>query len=377
MITEVRVSPKGKPSYSVFISSKINFQGLEAYVKDKEVLVITNKTIANLYLLKLDGGIKSICFKYMHCILEDGEVYKNSTSLNIIYECLLKHNYTRNCVLIALGGGVIGDISGFAAATYQRGVSVIQIPTSLLSQVDSSVGGKTAINHLMGKNMVGAFFQPKLVLTAIDFLKTLDKREFAAGMAEIIKYGCIIDSKFFTWLEQNVFLLQNHNSSALIYAITHSCELKARVVALDEEETIGVRALLNLGHTFGHAIEFCQNYNDLKHGEAVSIGMVMAAQLSQEMGFIDELVVARIVSLLQNFSLPVVLPAGLRKDAFIAAMLRDKKNKTLGIVLILLDGIGHAKVDESVSEVKLSKFLERYDFLPFAQKDYFLSKKDV
>lgn len=358
MITEVVVSPKGKPSYPVVISSSIDFNIILPFVKDKEVLVVTNTTIAKLYLSALDKAIQDKCFKYTHCILEDGETYKNSDSLNSIYQYLLEQNYTRNCVLIALGGGVVGDITGFAAATYQRGANVLQIPTTLLSQVDSSVGGKTAINHPLGKNMVGAFFQPQVVMTSTQFLETLPQREFAAGMAEVIKYGCIIDTDFFIWLEQNADLLMAHNSGALIQAIAKSCELKAHVVSLDEEEKTGVRALLNLGHTFGHAIECCQNYQGLKHGEAVAIGMVMAAELSQSLGFVDALVVTRIRNLLQRFSLPVELPEGLSKEQFIAAMLRDKKNTTAGITLILLDTIGQAKVDRSVSESDLSVFLD-------------------
>ncbi|WP_225629923.1 MULTISPECIES: 3-dehydroquinate synthase [Cysteiniphilum] len=342
------------------ISPDINFTKLIPYIKNKEVLIVTNVTIANLYLSQLDEVIKGECFKYAHCILADGEAHKNSDSLNVIYQHLLERNYTRNCVLIALGGGVIGDITGFAAATYQRGTNVIQIPTTLLSQVDSSVGGKTAINHPLGKNMIGAFFQPQLVMTSTQFLKTLPQREFAAGMAEVIKYGCIIDADFFAWLEQNTQLLIAHDPNALIYAIAKSCELKAYVVSLDEEERTGVRALLNLGHTFGHAIECCQNYQGLKHGEAVAIGMVMAAELSQTLEFVDESVVKRIRALLQCFSLPVVLPKGLSQTQFIAAMLRDKKNTTAGITLILLDAIGQAKVDKSISENYLSDFLSSY-----------------
>ena len=360
MITEIKVSPKGKPSYLVIISSSINFNTLLPYIKHKEVLVVTNAMIANLYLLPLDSEIKEFCFKYAHCILEDGETYKNIDSLNVIYEHLLERNYTRGCVLIALGGGVIGDVTGFAAATYQRGANVIQIPTSLLSQVDSSVGGKTAINHPLGKNMIGAFFQPRLVITSIEFLESLPAREFAAGLAEVIKYACIIDANFFTWLEQNISLLQAYNSDALIYAIAKSCEIKAHVIALDEEEKTGERILLNLGHTFGHAIEYCQDYQGLQHGEAVAIGIVIAANLSQVLGFINKTVVMRIISLLESFSLPVTLPKGLRKDQFITAILRDKKNTTAGLTLILLDGVGQAKVNTSLSERDLSEFLARY-----------------
>ena len=360
MIAEVHVSPKGKSSYPVIISSVIDFNTLIPYINDKEVLVVTNTTIASIYLGLLDKVIKDKCFKYAHCILDDGETHKNSDSLNIVYMHLLERNYTRNCVLIALGGGVIGDITGFAAATYQRGANVIQIPTTLLSQVDSSVGGKTAINHPLGKNMIGAFFQPQLVMTSTAFLSSLPAREFSAGLAEVVKYGCIIDADFFAWLEQNAALLEAHNSEALIYAIAKSCELKAHIVALDEEERTGVRALLNLGHTFGHAIECCQNYQGLKHGEAVAIGMLMAAELSQSLGFIDISIVKRIHKLLKSFSLPISLPKGLSKEQFIAAMLRDKKNTIAGITLILLDDIGQAKVDKSVSENDLSVFLSRY-----------------
>ena len=360
MIKEVLVSPKGKLSYPVIISHAIDFLILTPYIKNKEVLIVTNTIIAKQYLPLLESVISSGCYKLEHCILEDGESHKNQVSLNIIYQKLLAHHYTRSCVLIALGGGVVGDITGFAAATYQRGVTVIQIPTTLLSQVDSSVGGKTAINHPLGKNMIGAFFQPQLVYTSTAFLTSLPEREFSAGMAEIVKYGCIVDADFFVWLERNVTQLNAHEQATLTYAIAKSCELKAKLVALDEEERTGVRALLNFGHTFGHAIECCQNYTGLKHGEAVAIGMIMATQLSYQLGYVDQGELKRIMALISAFSLPIVFPEGLNKNDFIAAMLRDKKNTTQGVTLILLDKIGQTKLDKTISQGQLELFLQQY-----------------
>ncbi len=360
MITEVRVSPQGKPSYSVIISETADFSYLIPFVRNKQILVVSNKTIANLYLLLLENVLKEHCHQWQLCLLQDGETYKNSVSLDYIYETLLRQNYTRDCELIALGGGVIGDITGFAAATYQRGVSVIQIPTTLLSQVDSSVGGKTAINHSLGKNMIGAFFQPRLVYTAITFLKTLPAREFSAGMAEVVKYGCIVDYNFFVWLEKNIDLINAHDPNVLCYAIAKACELKAQIVSLDEQEKTGVRALLNLGHTFGHAIECCQNYVGLKHGEAVAVGMVMATQLSHTLGNLDGKDVSRIKDLLKAFHLPIEIPALIQKPDFIAAMLRDKKNTTKGITLILLDRVGQAYIENNFSQQALEVFLDCY-----------------
>lgn len=262
-------------------------------------------------------------------ILPDGEQYKTLAQLESVFTALLEHNCGRDVVLVALGGGVIGDMVGFAAACYQRGVDFIQIPTTLLSQVDSSVGGKTAVNHPLGKNMIGAFYQPQLVLIDTLCLKTLPAREFAAGMAEVIKYGIIWDADFFLWLENNVESLKSQQPEALAYAIRRCCEIKAEVVAEDETEQ-GVRALLNLGHTFGHAIEAEMGYGNWLHGEAVAAGTVLAAQTAKAMELIDESILRRITELLQVFDLPVTAPESMDFESFIKHMRRDKKKFWLG-----------------------------------------------
>ncbi|WP_372930363.1 3-dehydroquinate synthase, partial [Shewanella putrefaciens] len=265
-------------------------------------------------------------------------------------------NYGRDSVLVALGGGVIGDMTGFAAACYQRGIDFIQIPTTLLSQVDSSVGGKTAVNHPLGKNMIGAFYQPQLVLIDTQCLHTLPAREFAAGMAEVIKYGIMWDGEFFQWLENNVQALKRLETEALVYAISRCCEIKADVVSQDETEQ-GVRALLNLGHTFGHAIEAEMGYGNWLHGEAVAAGTVLAAQTARSLGLIDESIVCRIVQLLQAFDLPVSAPESMDFDSFIQHMRRDKKVLGGQIRLVLPTGIGQADVFSQVTESTLEQVI--------------------
>lgn len=356
---KIIVSPKGRQSYPVILSADAKLSAIIPYILNKQVLVVSNTTVSDLYLKELEDTIKEKCFKYKSCILADGEIYKNSKSLDTIFFHLLELNYTKECILLALGGGVIGDITGFAAATYQRGSNIIHIPTTLLSQIDSSIGGKTAINHILGKNMIGAFFQPNLVITSIHFLKTLPNCEFFAGMAEIIKYGCIADKDFFAWIECNIQSIKTYDQDILTYMISKSCELKAQIISLDEKEKSGIRTLLNFGHTFGHAIEYCQNYQGLKHGEVVAIGMVMAAKLSLYKKLIHKSVVTRIILLLNAFSLPTSLPKKLNKKKLMAAILRDKKNTIDGINFVLLDNIGHARV-ELISENYLSVFLEKY-----------------
>ncbi|HSH53991.1 MAG TPA: 3-dehydroquinate synthase, partial [Methylotenera sp.] len=277
------------------------------YLKRKHVAVVTNTTVAPLYLEKLSNALQAVGITVIPIILPDGEAYKNSETLNTIYDVLLKNRCERSTTLIALGGGVIGDLTGYAAATYLRGVPFIQIPTTLLSQVDSSVGGKTGINHPLGKNMIGAFYQPQLVLADIDTLQTLPAREFSAGVAEVIKYGLIRDADFFDWLEQNIQALMELDEQIMSYAIYRSCQNKAEVVARDEHET-GERALLNLGHTFGHAIENAMGYGVWLHGEAVAAGTMMAADLSKRMDWLNSADITRMKALFEAANLPIVPP---------------------------------------------------------------------
>jgi 3-dehydroquinate synthase len=277
--------------------------------------------------------------------------------MNTIYSELLKNKADRNITLIALGGGVIGDITGFAAATYMRGVNFIQMPTTLLSQVDSSVGGKTGINHPQGKNMIGAFYQPKCVITDVNVLKTLPSRELSAGLAEVIKYGLIRDSKFFEWLEDNIQSLTEMNPEYLTEAILRSCQNKADVVEADEFES-GIRAILNLGHTFGHAIEVAEGYGNWLHGEAVGVGMVMAARLSQCMGWLSDEDVKRIVRLIKNAGLPTE-PPKISVEKYLALMMLDKKTKDGQINLVLQKAMGEAILTKDYDFKKLRQILEQ------------------
>ena len=308
---------------------------------NKNIAIITNETVGPLYLEKLKKGLtqsKSI----IEIVLKDGERYKNQESLDLIYETLLKNKYGRDSVLIALGGGVVGDITGYAAATFMRGIDFIQVPTTLLSQVDSSVGGKTGINHALGKNMIGAFYQPKLVVIDVDCLQSLPEPELSAGLAEVIKYGLIRDFAFFEWLEKNMDCLLRKNSDCLIEAIIRSCKNKAQVVAEDEFETAkGIRAMLNLGHTFGHAIETALGYGKWLHGQAVAAGMVMASNMSMLMGFIDEKDFKRIKKIIDSARLPIN-PPDISQAQFLDLMASDKKNKDGKISLVLLRSLGEA-----------------------------------
>ena len=274
-------------SYPIHIGRNLisNAELILPHLKRKHVAIVTNTTVAPLYLEKLSQTLVAAGVKVIPIVLPDGEAYKNAETLNKIYDALLQNRCERTTTLIALGGGVIGDLTGYAAATYLRGVPFIQIPTTLLSQVDSSVGGKTGINHPLGKNMIGAFYQPQVVLADIDTLRTLPPREFSAGVAEVIKYGLIRDADFFDWLEKNIEKLMTLDEAVLSYAVYRSCQNKADVVAIDEHEN-GERALLNLGHTFGHAIENAMGYGVWLHGEAVAAGTIMAANLSQSMGWL-------------------------------------------------------------------------------------------
>jgi 3-dehydroquinate synthase len=298
--------------------------------------------------------------------LPDGEQYKNLTTLNLIYDKLLSERFDRHCTLVALGGGVVGDITGFAAATYQRGVHFVQIPTTLLAQVDSSVGGKTGVNHPLGKNMIGAFYQPRCVIVDIDTLNTLDDRQLSAGLAEVIKYGALNDLEFFQWLENNITLLLQRDPQATAFAIERSCRNKAQVVAADEKES-GVRALLNLGHTFGHAIENTMGYGNWLHGEAVATGMLMAADLSQRCGWLSRGDVQRIETLLIRARLPVRAPQQLSVETFLEAMAVDKKVKQGQINLVLLKSLGSAFVSGDYDPALLHATLAQHPKQPLPE----------
>ena len=348
----------GDRSYPIFIGSgQLGEVEISRFVQGNKALVVTNKTVAPLYLEALQSRLQDK--EVDSFILEDGEQYKNLDSLNRIFNALLQGKHDRKTTLIALGGGVVGDITGFAAASYQRGVPFIQVPTTLLSQVDSSVGGKTAVNHELGKNMIGAFYQPRAVIIDTDSLSTLPEREFNAGMAEVIKYGLIADAKFFNWLEDNYQALQRRDNQALSYAIQQSCINKAKIVSADETEQ-GIRAVLNLGHTFGHAIETQQKYTGWLHGEAVATGMLMASRLSQLMGNISEQDMIRIEQILTSWSLPTTPPADMGTDDFMGLMDRDKKVLDGQLRLVFLSMLGKAMVSADFESGLLRQVLSEY-----------------
>jgi 3-dehydroquinate synthase len=325
------------------------------HIKRKQVAIVTNTTVAPLYLEKVAEPLRAQGVSIIPIVLPDGEQYKNAEVLNTIYDALLANRCERSTTLMALGGGVVGDMCGYAAATFLRGVPFIQVPTTLLSQVDSSVGGKTGINHPLGKNMIGAFYQPQLVLADTDTLNTLPDRELSAGIAEVIKYGLIRDPDFFDWLETNMHLLVARDPHALSYAIYRSCQNKAEVVALDERES-GERALLNLGHTFGHAIENGMGYGVWLHGEGVAAGTLLAAQMSQRMGWLTADEVARIARLFRVANLPVEAPA-LGVEKYLDLMGLDKKVADGKIRLILLQAIGKAVMTGDYPQEKLLETL--------------------
>ena len=322
----------------------------------RKAAIVTNTTVAPLYLDRLKNALEKQGVACIPVILPDGEQYKNWKTLSLIYDALLENKCERSTTIVALGGGVIGDISGFAAATYLRGVPFIQIPTTLLAQVDSSVGGKTGINHPLGKNMIGAFYQPRLVLADIDTLNTLPERELKAGLAEVIKYGLIRDLPFFEWLETNIGKLLDRDPGALSHAISRSCENKAEVVARDEKEA-GERALLNLGHTFGHAIENAMGYGNWLHGEAVAAGTILAARLSSVLGMLGEGEVNRIASLFGKAGLPTKSPE-IGLERYLSLMELDKKVEGGKMRFVVLDGIGRARVRSDISRETLAKVLE-------------------
>lgn len=345
-------------SYPIHIGASLlgRAELLQPHLQSGKAAVISNTTVAPLYLEALRKTLQALSVEIVPVILPDGESYKNAETMGQIYDALLKNRCERNTPLIALGGGVIGDMTGFAAATYLRGVPFIQIPTTLLAQVDSSVGGKTGINHPLGKNMIGAFYQPRLVLADISTLDTLPDNELSAGIAEVIKYGLIRDQAFFEWLEQNMEKILARDPDALEYAIARSCRNKAEVVAADEHER-GERALLNLGHTFGHAIEAGMGYGAWLHGEAVAAGTILAADLSQRMGWLGAEDVARIRKLHERAALPVVAPA-LGTEKYLHLMGLDKKVSGGKMRFVLLKAIGQGVVSGEVPEGLLRETLE-------------------
>ncbi len=329
-------------------------QAVLAAALGESVFIVSNETVAGLYLepLKKQLGDRKVNVY----IMPDGESYKTLDQIDAIIGELLVGGHTRETTLIALGGGVVGDVTGFAAAVYQRGVAVIQMPTTLLSQVDSSVGGKTAVNHPLGKNMIGAFHQPKMVVMDVETLKTLSAREFSAGLAEIVKHAALADWDYFQWLQANQGRIMARNSACLMTMIEWSCRIKALIVADDETEQ-GKRALLNLGHTFGHAIETLSGYGVVLHGEAVAIGLLMAADYSVRSKTWVESAPAQLAQLLTAFSLPTVLPKGLVKVAFRQAMGRDKKATSEGLRLVILRDLGRADVTSQIDEEALEQTL--------------------
>ncbi len=335
-------------SYPIVIGTRLlgdisTYQNLPAA---STALIVSNTTVAPLYAAKLQAALKGRYSKVLLVTLPDGEVYKDWPTLQLIFDALLQNSSDRKTVLFALGGGVVGDMTGFAAASYMRGVPFVQVPTTLLAQVDSSVGGKTAINHPLGKNMIGAFYQPQLVVCDLDALQSLPPRELSAGLAEIIKYGPIADMAFLDWIETNLDALLEREPNALAYAVQRSCEIKAWVVGQDERES-GLRAILNFGHTFGHAIESGLGYGEWLHGEGVGCGMVMAAHLSQRVGLVDSAFVERLVRLLKRAGLPVkgpVLSGTDNAGRYLELMRVDKKTEAGEIRFVLIDGPGKATV---------------------------------
>ncbi|MCG6873126.1 MAG: 3-dehydroquinate synthase [Gammaproteobacteria bacterium] len=348
MTTHLEVA-LGNRSYRIHIGAGLlgEPQLIRPHLAGNQVLVVSNETVAPLYLESLRGSLADL--EVFEHILPDGEAYKTLESLNGIFDTLLRAPCDRQATIVALGGGVVGDMAGFAAACYQRGIAYIQVPTTLLAQVDSSVGGKTAVNHPLGKNMIGAFHQPRCVIADTDVLATLPDRELAAGLAEVIKYGLIRDLEFLAWLESSLDALLARDSAALAHAIEVSCRNKAAVVAADEREA-GQRALLNLGHSFGHAIETGMGYGRWLHGEAVAAGMCMAADLSRRMGRIAQSDVDRVTALLTRAGLPVAAPAELNPERLRELMSVDKKVRAGRLHLVLLNHLGDACISDQVPE---------------------------
>jgi 3-dehydroquinate synthase len=334
----------GDRSYSIAIGSGLldDTATWAGAPKSAQALIVTNTTVEPLYAQKLRRALAGHHAQVHVLALPDGEAYKDWATLSRIFDELLSKACDRKTVLYALGGGVVGDMTGFAAASYMRGVPFVQVPTTLLAQVDSSVGGKTAVNHPLGKNMIGAFYQPKLVVCDLDTLATLPPREFSAGLAEVIKYGPIADMEFLGWIERNTDALMRRDPAVLAHAVQRSCEIKAAVVGQDERES-GLRAILNFGHTFGHAIESGLGYGEWLHGEAVGCGMVMASRLSQRLGLVDDVFVERLATLIERAGLPVRAPA-LGTDRFIDLMRVDKKAEAGETKFVVIEEPGRAAV---------------------------------
>ena len=346
----------GDRSYPIYIGNGTieDKKIITKHIKTKTICIVSNTTVSKLYLDNLKKLLDY--YQVVEVIIDDGEEYKNYDSLNHIYSKLLENQCNRDTTILALGGGVVGDIAGYAAATFLRGIPFIQIPTTLLSQVDSSVGGKTGINHLLGKNMIGAFYQPQAVVIDLNVLNTLDRRQISAGLAEVIKYGLIWDKSFFEYLEKNIENLKNLNYEHLEHVIYRSCEIKAKVVSEDEKES-GVRAILNLGHTFGHAIEKCLGYGEWLHGEAVGCGMVLAARMSLAHGWLSDSEFEQVKNLIARADLPIDKP-NIPYEDFINAMKLDKKNKDKEIYLVLQHGIGKAVVTNNYSANELDNVIK-------------------
>ena len=346
----------GKRSYPIYIGKNIlSDKSIFDKIKVNNFALVTNKKIKSLHLSK----IKNKLIKKNQIILSDGEKYKNQDSISKIYRYLLKNKFSRDSCLVAFGGGVIGDMAGYAAATYQRGINFIQVPTTLLSMVDSSVGGKTGINHELGKNMIGAFHQPIAVIVDTEILKTLSKRQFNAGIAEVIKYGIIKDKNFFDWIEKNHRKIKLQDSETMIKIVKKSCEIKAKIVSLDEKEK-NIRALLNLGHTFGHAIENNLGYGKWLHGEAIACGFLIAASLSIQNRTMNINEYNEIKNVLEIFDLPTKLPKNINIEKLFKTMLLDKKVKNNEMVYILPSGIGNAYITNKITKKMVIKALKEH-----------------
>ena len=355
----VTVELDNERSYPIYIGANLldDNEYLRPHIKGRQVCIVTNETVAPLYLDRLVSTLKQgeehrPDYQIDTVILPDGEHHKNAYTMATIYDSLLQNKHNRTTTVIALGGGVVGDMAGYAAATYQRGVKFIQIPTTLLSQVDSSVGGKTGINHPLGKNMIGAFHQPQCVIIDTQVLNTLPSRELSAGLAEVVKYGLIADKDFFEWLEKNCRSLLAGECISIAEAIERSCRNKASIVAKDEKEA-GIRAILNLGHTFGHAIETLKGYGAWLHGEAVAAGMVVALELSHQLGWLAGTDVTRLKSLLQQMNLPLSLPADITGEQLLETMQLDKKVVDGRLRLVLIKAIGHAVITDDASRQQI------------------------
>ena len=350
----------GSRSYPIHIGAGIldKSELYQPHVRGSKAVVITNETIAPLYAQNVVDSVGKFAEVHTH-VLADGEIHKNMQTIEKIFDKLLNIPCDRKTTIIALGGGVVGDTAGFAAACYQRGVPFIQIPTTLLAQVDSSVGGKTGVNHPLGKNMIGAFYQPQCVIADTNTLHSLPDRELQAGLAEVIKYGAIQDARFFAWLDENIDSILEREPASLAHAIEVSCRSKAEVVAEDERE-IGIRAILNFGHTFGHAIETWLNYKKWLHGEAVAVGMVMAADLSRRLNLLSAYQASQVEQIIKRTGLPVLPPVGMSTTDFLETMSLDKKVQGKTIRIIVLDGIGKAEIKDDYDFTELKNTLDAF-----------------